>query len=133
MRYDDHGKLGLRLMLGVLILFHGQSKLVNGIDGIVARISGLGLPGFLAYLVFLGEVVAPLCLIVGVWTRAAALVIVGNMVVAVLLVHTGDIFTRTGTGAWGVELQAFYLFTAVIIMLLGAGRFSVAGTGGRWN
>lgn len=133
MNYDDHGKLGLRLTLGVLMLFHGQAKLVNGIDGIVARISGLGLPSFVAYLVFLGELVAPLFLIAGVWTRAAALVVVGNMVVAILLAHTGDIFTRTGTGAWGIELQAFYLFTAVIVALLGAGRFSFAGARGRWN
>jgi putative oxidoreductase len=37
------------------------------------------------------------------------------------------------TGGWQLELQAFYLLGGIAIMLLGAGRFSVSGTGGKWN
>jgi putative oxidoreductase len=130
---DDYGKLTLRLMLGILMLFHGQAKLLNGIAGIVGRIEALSLPGFLAYFVFLGEVIAPLFLIVGVWTRIAAFLVAGNLVVAILLVHLGDILTRSDNGAWGIELQAFYFFTACAIVMLGAGKYSVGGANGRWN
>ena len=84
-------------------------------------------------MVYVGEVVAPILLLVGVWTRAAALLVVINMLVAVGLVHLGQLGELNKQGGWAVELQAFYLFTAVAIALLGAGRFSVGGTGGRWN
>jgi putative oxidoreductase len=130
---EDHGKLILRLTLGILILLHGVAKLSNGIAGIVGRVEGVGLPAAFAYLVYVGEVVAPLFLLAGVFTRVAAWLIVCNMVVALLLVHLGQIFTLTPQGGWTLELQAFYLLTALAITALGAGRFSVGGRAGRWN
>ena len=133
MRYDDHAKLLLRLLLGILVLFHGEAKVVNGIAGIVGRVQEIGLPGAFAYLVYVGEVLAPLFLLAGYWTRIAAFLIAGNMVVAVLIRHTGQLFMRTGPGGYGLELQAFYLFTAVAIMLFGAGRYSFGGTNQKWN
>ena len=77
--------------------------------------------------------VAPALLIVGLWTRAAALVIVVNMLVAISLVHTSQLFMLNKNGGYALELQAMYLFVAVAIALLGAGRFSIGGSGGRWN
>ncbi|MCR4143208.1 DoxX family protein [Cupriavidus gilardii] len=50
------------------------------------------------YLVDIGEVVAPLLILAGIWTRAAALVLVANMIVAVLLVHTAEFFTLSFVG-----------------------------------
>jgi putative oxidoreductase len=81
----------------------------------------------------IGEVLAPLLLIVGAWTRLAALAVVVNMVVAVLLAHTGQLFTIAKSGGYGLELQAMYLFAAISVALLGAGRYSVSGARGRWN
>ena len=130
---DDHGKLILRLMLGVLMLFHGVDKVIGGIDGIAGRFEGIGLPGAIAYLVFLGEIVAPLFVVLGYWTRMAAFILAGNMVVAILIAHTGDLLTLTPNGGYGLELQFFYLLSSVAIMALGAGRYSVAGTQGKWN
>jgi putative oxidoreductase len=130
---EDLGKLILRISLGVMILLHGISKLMGGVDGIVGMVEKSGLPGVFGYLVYLGEVLAPLLLIVGLWTRLAALVIVGNMVVAVVLVHMADLFTLTKQGGWALELQGMFLFTALALALLGAGRFSVGGAHGRFN
>jgi len=130
---EEIGKLLLRITVGGLMLFHGEAKLVNGITGIVGRIEALHLPGPLGYLVFLGELVAPVALIFGIWTRLAALVIVGNMIVAVLLAHTADLFSRSDTGGYLLELQTFYLLTACVIAMTGAGRYSLAGEGRRWN
>jgi putative oxidoreductase len=55
------------------------------------------------------------------------------MVVALLLVHTSQFFTVNETGGWALELQAMYLGGAIVVALLGAGRYSVGGAAGRWN
>lgn len=130
---EDTGKLVLRLALGVLMLLHGMSKLINGVDGIVGMVTGLGLPAAIAYGVYLGEVIGPLLVIVGLYTRAGALLIAGNMLFALLLAHRAELFTLAPTGGWALELQAMFLFGAVAVLLLGAGRFSVGGTSGRFN
>ena len=130
---DDRGKLVLRVLLAVLILFHGVSKLIGGIGPISGMLMKAGLPGAFGYLVYIGEVVAPLLILVGVFTRAAALIVVVNMIVALLLVHTRQFFTLNDTGGWALELQGMYLGTAVAIALLGAGRYSLGGIGGRFN
>lgn len=130
---EDIGKLVLRLALGVLMLLHGISKVVNGVDGIVGMVTGLGLPAAVAYGVYLGEVVGPLLVIVGLYTRVGALLIAGNMLFALLLAHRAELFTLAPTGGWALELQGMFLFGAVAVQLLGAGRFSVGGTSGRFN
>lgn len=129
----DLGKLVLRVVLGVLILFHGVSKLLHGPGYIIGVVTGAGLPSFLAYGVYVGEVVAPLLLLLGYWTRVGALIIVVNMIVAVGLVHLGQFATLADTGGWALELQGMFFGTALAIMLFGAGRYSFGGSNGRWN
>lgn len=130
---EDMGKFLLRATLAILILFHGVSKIFNGIGGIAGMVGKLGLPSEFAYLVYVGEVVAPLMVLFGIMTRPAALVIAVNMVFAVVLAHMGDLFSITKTGGWALELQGMFFIAAVAVALLGAGRYSVAGSGGRWN
>ena len=130
---DDSGKLLLRLAIGVLVLLHGIFKLSAGVGFIGGMLAKAGLPGGLAYLVFVGEIAAPLLMIAGFWTRAAAGVVVINMLVAFGLVHMADLFAMTKQGGWALELQGLYLFGALAVVLLGAGRFSLGGRNGRWN
>jgi putative oxidoreductase len=130
---DDSGKLLLRAVLAILLLFHGFSKLSGGIDPIIGMVEKAGLPGAFGYLVYIGEVLAPLLILVGVFTRAAALVVAINMVVALLLAHTSQFFSINGTGGWALELQAMFLAGALAVALLGAGRYSLGGTAGRFN
>ncbi|HBF52206.1 MAG TPA: GntR family transcriptional regulator [Massilia sp.] len=130
---DDAGKLLLRAVLAILLLFHGVSKLSGGIGFITGMLQGLGLPAFLGYGVYIGEVVAPLLILVGLYTRPAALVVAINMVVALLLAHTGQFFTLSDTGGWALELQGMYLGGALVVALLGAGRYSLGGINGRFN
>lgn len=129
----DLGTLVLRLTLGVLMLLHGVGKISSGAVSILGLMTKLGLPPVLGYLVYVGEVLAPLLLILGLWTRPAAVVVAINMAVAVLLVHAAQLGEFTKSGGWALELQGFYFFTAVAIALLGAGRFSVGGENGRLN
>lgn len=102
---NDLGKLILRLTLGVLILLHGIAKISGGIAGIEKMLEGNGLPGFLALGVYVGEILAP--------------------ILVVLLAHRADLLQLTKTGGWALELQAFFLFTAVAVALIGPGRFGI--------
>jgi putative oxidoreductase len=120
------GRLVLRLTLGILMLFHGFGKLTSSgtIDFISNTLASAGLPGFIAYGVFVGEVIAPLMIIIGIYTRIGGLLIAINMVFAILLVHRGDLLSVTEHGGWHLELQAFYLFTGVALVFLGSGRLA---------
>lgn len=130
---DDLGKLLLRIALGALILFHGVSKIVGGPGFVGDVVAKAHWPHWIAYLVYVGEVLAPLLVLLGIWTRPAALVIAINMAVAVWLVHQSQFFTLADTGGWALELQGMYFVVALVLALIGAGRFSVGGASGRWN
>jgi len=130
---EDQGKLLLRVILSLMLLFHGVSKLIGGVAFITGMLEKAGLPGAFGYLVYVGEVIAPLLILFGLYTRVAALVVAINMVVALLLVHTGEFFSLNQTGGWALELQGMYLGGALAVALLGAGRYSVGGAAGRWN
>jgi putative oxidoreductase len=132
-RFDDAGKLLLRLTIGILLLMHGLFKLANGIDTITALVVAQSWPAWLAFGVFIGEIIAPSLLIIGVLTRAGALVIVFNMGLAVYLAHASQVLTLTKTGGWALELQGLFLMGALVVALLGAGRFSLGGSHGRMN
>ena len=123
--HDDIGKLILRLTLGILTLLHGIAKLRYGVSGIEGMLVNHGLPGFLAYGVFVGEVIAPLMLIIGWNSRFGAGIIIVNMLVAIALAHGSQLFDIGKQGGWALELQGFFLFTALVITLIGPGKFAV--------
>lgn len=123
--HQDFGKLLLRLTFGILILFHGVAKMENGVGWIAQMLQADGLPGFIAYGAYIGEVIAPVLIILGIFTRPAALVMAFNILVAVFLVVAGKFFTITEVGAWGLEGEAMYFFGGLVIMFLGSGRYSI--------
>jgi putative oxidoreductase len=122
---NDVGKLILRLTLGVLILLHGIAKISGGTAGVEKMLEGAGLPSFIAAGVYVGEVLAPALVIIGLYARVGAGLIVVNMLFAILLAHRADLFLLTKTGGWALELQGFFLFTALALMLMGPGRLSI--------
>lgn len=130
---DDLARLLLRVTLGILILLHGWAKVRSGVGGIEAMLAMRGLPSVIAWGVYIGEVLAPLLLIAGIWTRMAAAVVAINMLVAVFLAHSSHFAQFTATGGWRLELQAMFFVAALVLLMLGAGRYSAAGRNGRWN
>jgi len=122
---QDTGKLILRVSLGILILFHGMDKIVHGIGPIQGMVTGKGLPALLAYGVYLGKVLGPVLLVPGFHARIGAGLIAINMVIAILLAHTGDLLSLSPHGGWRLELQGMYLVTALALVCLGPGRFSL--------
>ena len=125
--YEDIGKLTLRLMVGILMLFHGVNKIVHStsVEFIQQSLADFGLPSVIAYGVYFGEIIAPIMIIFGVYVRFGALIVVINMIFAIALVHGGDFFSLTEHGGWRLELQAFYLFGSLAVLFLGSGKFAV--------
>ena len=122
---NDVGKLVLRLALGILILLHGVAKLTHGVGPIEGMLGGIGLPGYIAYGVFAGEVLGPLLLIAGFYARIGAALITVNMLFALALAHGDELAQLSEQGGWALELQGMFLFTAIALLLMGPGRISV--------
>ena len=122
---DDIGKLILRLTLGILMLLHGIAKMRYGVSGIEGLLVSKGLPGFIAYGVFIGEVIAPLMVIFAFYARIGALIMVFTMIMAIALAHSSELFDLTKHGGWALELQGFFLFTAIAVALIGPGKFGI--------
>lgn len=125
-RNTDLGLLILRLSLGILMILHGISKLMYGPGFIESIVTSSGLPSFVAYGVYVGEVIAPIFVILGYGTRIAAAIFAFNMVVAVGLVHGGDIFALNETGGWALELQGLYFFGALALVFTGGGKYALS-------
>lgn len=126
--YDDEkAKLTLRLTVGLLMLFHGAAKILHpgSLDFIGGSLSNMGLPAFFAYAVYVGEVIAPLMIISGFKARIGGLLLAINMVVAVILVHLGGIFSLTQHGGLALELQLFYLIGGLLVVMFGSGKYAV--------
>lgn len=128
----DAGILTWRLTLGILMLMHGLHKLINGVSYIEGVFSELGLPGFLAHTVHIGEIVAPLMLIFGFRTKIAALLFSFTMIVAVVLSHSHHLFEVEKSGAWAIETNALFLLGAVGLIFTGAGKYAVS-TKNKWD
>jgi putative oxidoreductase len=129
---EDLGKLILRLALGGVVLFHGVFKLTHGVDWIKQPLAAHGLPGFLAYGAYLAEVLAPVLIVVGWKARLAALAIGFDMLMALYLVLRPQILAvKPQGGGWGIELEALLLFAALVIFLIGSGRYRLGR--GAWD
>lgn len=124
---EEFGKLLLRLGVGILMLFHGYSKLMNpgSLDWIGGTLAGNGLPSVLAYGVYVGEVLAPLMVIVGLYARLGGWLLVVNMLFAIGLAHSGELLSLGEHGGWALELQGFYLLGGLVVALIGSGKFAL--------
>ena len=131
---SDIGKLVLRLSTGGLLLFHGIAKLSNGIGWMAGMLGGIGLPAFLGYGVYVGEIAAPLLILAGKFTRPAGLVVAFNMLVAILLARRDAIAAVSPQGGgWAIELEMLFLLGGVALWFLGSGRYAISRGRGRWD
>ncbi|AXK48310.1 GntR family transcriptional regulator [Aliarcobacter trophiarum LMG 25534] len=122
---EEIGKLILRVSIAGLMLFHGIAKFLNGIDGIKFLVTQAGLPEFFAYGVYLGEILFPILIILGLFTRISSLFFALTMVFAIFLAHSSDLFVLGKTGGPVIELPLLYLLASVSIMFIGAGKYSL--------
>ena len=121
---EDIGKLILRVSIAGLMLFHGFFKLFNGIDGIKFLVTKAGFPEILAYGIYFGEIVFPILIIIGLYTRISSFFFAVTMFFAIFLAHSGELFVLGKTGAPVIELALIYFLASVSIVFFGAGKFS---------
>ena len=122
----DLGLLILRITISVLMLLHGIPKLSAGLEFIKSMLIEKGLPDFIAYGVLIGEILAPIAILIGFRARIAAAVYAFNCLVAILLVHSSEIFSMGEHGGWALELLGLYLFGALALFFTGAGNISIS-------
>lgn len=122
---ENIGKLLLRLMLGGMMLFHGIDKALHGIGFIKKLIISQGLPELLAYGVYVGEILAPIFIIIGWKSRLWGGIIAVNMLMAIYLTQLSSVLKLGSHGAWAVEGPMFYLLSALVLTLIGSGRYAI--------
>ncbi|MEI8185209.1 MAG: DoxX family protein [Chlorobiaceae bacterium] len=130
---SDLGKFILRVSVGSLMLFHGLNKLQHGYGFVSQMLIKAKLPAFLSHGILVGELIAPLFMVLGIYTRPAALIQVFSMAMALYLVHSKELFSFSEHGGYALELQALYLFGALAVFFFGAGRYSASHGPGLWK
>lgn len=111
--------LALRLLFGLLLMWHGLTKIVN-FESIVENFPNpLGLGSKLSlYLTIFAEVFCSVGVIMGAFYRLALMPIIFSMGVALIVVHHGDSFAAK-------ELAGVFFAVFVMIFVTGAGRYSL--------
>jgi putative oxidoreductase len=116
----DAGLLVLRVVAGLaLALTHGLGK-VPPSDRFIAGVGEMGfpLPEFFASLAALAEFGGGIFLALGLLTRPAAFLVLGQMAVVTLMAHAGDPFGDR-------EAPVLYGAIALLFLAFGAGRYSL--------
>jgi putative oxidoreductase len=109
----------LRLSLGILMMMHGYDKLIHfgDMQHKFMNFMGIGQSASLALVVF-AEFFCSLFLILGLFTRFAAIPLIIATCVMVFKAHNGDIF---GDG----QTAALYLTGYIVLLFVGPGKVSV--------
>ncbi|MBT8257057.1 MAG: DoxX family protein [Bacteroidia bacterium] len=109
----------LRVGISALMLGHGIPKINRLFESPIEFADPIGLgPTVSLILTLIGEVVAPVLIIVGWKTRLAAIPAFITMVVAAFVVHGADPFRKK-------EMAIIYALVFLVIMIGGPGKFSI--------
>ncbi|MGA7298684.1 MAG: DoxX family protein [Candidatus Sulfotelmatobacter sp.] len=121
MRYLDRlqplALLVMRLALGAVMTGHGYLKVFGGLHHHVQFVTSLGLPGWTAYLSAFAEFFGGILVLIGLFTRVAALAICIDLSVAIAKVH----FHNGLMGQGGYEFPLALAALAFGLIFLGAG------------
>ncbi|MEQ9569688.1 MAG: DoxX family protein [Longimicrobiales bacterium] len=114
----------LRLVVGSVFLTHGAQKIfIFGFGGVISAFEAMGVPmaAIAGPMVALVELFGGLALILGFFTRPAAVGLAGVMLGAILTVHLPAGFFLPD----GMELVLNLFGAAVTLVLAGPGAYSV--------
>lgn len=123
-----YGALILRVCLGIMFIAHAMLKVrVYKIPGTIAYFKSLGLPGWFAYVTIAIELSGGTCLILGIFPRYVALILIPLIVGTIITVHgkNGWLFSNK-EGGW--EYPAFWAAALFVQFLLGDGRLALLGS-----
>lgn len=118
----------LRVVLGILFLAHAGLKIfVFTPAGTAGFFGSLGLPGWLAYVTIVWELVGGFALIIGFWPRLAAVALIPILLGAIVTVHgSAGFFFNNPNGGW--EFPAFWIIGLIVVALAGDGPFALKPT-----
>jgi len=112
------GLLVLRVAVCAMMLTHGLTKLSN-FSTMSQNFDPIGIGGTLSLsLVILAEVFCSIAVILGLFTRLAAIPLIFAMCVATFVAHAGQDFAIK-------EPALLYLTCYAVILIVGPGRFSI--------
>lgn len=131
-RNQNIGLLLLRVSIGFTMLIYGFTKLIHGIEGIKAVVVRHGLPELLGYGIFIGEILAPVLIIIGYRTRIAGIAFTINCLMAILLVQLPNLFKLNDSGGWQIDLLFIYTIFGIVMFLMGAGRYALSSKN-KWD
>ncbi|WP_323035717.1 DoxX family protein [Pararhodobacter sp.] len=113
-----------RLSLGGILLAHGLLKLmVFTIPGTVGYFASLGLPPVAAYLTIFAEIVGGAAIVLGLYTRLAAILSI-PVLLGALWVHAGNAWVFSAEGG-GWEFPLLLVLLAVAVAVQGGGAFAL--------
>ena len=113
--------LALRMALGAVMIAHGAQKAFGGMPRFMGMLQSMGIPPILAYLTTAAELGGGILLVLGLFTRVAALSILIDMCVAIAKVH----FKNGLKGPGGYEFPMMCGIVAFALIFLGAGPISL--------
>jgi putative oxidoreductase len=105
MNTNELGKFILRVVLGIIFFAHGLSKFQGGINNTVGFFDSLGIPGFVAYVVAVIELVGGIAMIIGLGTRIVSVLFAVIMLGAIFTVKLPAGLLGNGqTGGYELDL-----------------------------
>lgn len=110
----------LRVALGMLLVYHGASKVFEGTVALTEKLTSYGWPlaGFQSFLATYTEFLGGVLLIVGLFTRPAAIMCMGLFSIIVFVFFMNDPFSKK-------ELPVVFLLLSMLVFFFGPGRVSV--------
>ncbi len=116
----DSAVLLLRLWLGGMMILHGYGKVFGGVDKLTERVESMGFPApeLFAWAAALSEFGGGILLIIGLFTRPAAIFVFFTMFTAAFIRHFDDPFGKK-------ELALTYMVLALVLLIAGPGRFGM--------
>ena len=123
-KLKDYAVLSLRIVLGIIFIYHGYPKLFGNLAGTAQFFASIGIPlaSFFAVVVALVEFFGGIALIMGLLTRWASLFLLIDMIVAFFLVHLKNGFSIQNGG---VEFVLILIAGLITLKILGAQKFSI--------
>ena len=124
MNSNEIGKIILRAVLGLTFFIHGLSKFQGGIANTVGFFDSLGIPGFMAYVVAVIELIGGIALLLGLGTRIVSLLFALIMIGAIFTVKLSVTFLGNGQMA-GYELDLILLAASIYFFFAEKSKLSL--------
>ena len=124
MNRNDAGAVVLRVILGLTFFIHGLAKFQGGLGNTAGFFESLGIPGFLAYVVAVIELIGGIMLILGIGTRIVSVLFAVIMLGAIFTAKLSAGFLGDGQMA-GYELELALLAMAIFLALANSTPFSL--------